>query len=124
MSEPIVEHKRKPIDFSLTLKQRRLRTVTAVIVVAVIVMIAVGMIHPFFHPSLAQNASEVARKAFKAQLLMIAFYWTVCLILGFSLSILAWLDVREIRRKIAEAQRDIWRDVADDRKRKTPDAAE
>jgi hypothetical protein len=118
------ERSRSGFEFRLTLRQRRLRVLTAVVLVTIGAMVGLGMTHPFFRSagspevrSLAREAviarrygmkprpeAERARRAAAVRIAFIGVYWSVCLLLSGLLLILAWLDVREIRRKLAEAR--------------------
>jgi hypothetical protein len=95
------------LSFTLTPRQRRLRVFTVVIVLFVIAMILFGMTHPFFRPRAPEAMTPRVRDAFRVQVLIVGFYWTACMLMATSLIVIAWLDVREIRRKIGAARRQI-----------------
>lgn len=110
-------------DFRLTARQRRLRYSAAIIIVALLLLVGTGLRHPFFRSvgsptvrDLARTAiqyeragrtpppeAERARRAVTVRLTVIAAYWTLCFSLSAVLVLLAWMDVREIRRKLMDA---------------------
>jgi hypothetical protein len=116
---------RTGFDFRLTLRQRRLRVLTGLVIVMIVGMVGFGTRHPFFRSAgspgvraLAREAviarregrepapdAERARRAAAVRVAVIGAYWCGCFALSGVLLILAWLDVREIRRKLVEAQR-------------------
>lgn len=113
-----------PFDFRLTARQRRLRTLAGVVLIAVLAMAVTGLTHPFFRSvgnvetrNLARMAylqrragrqpapeAERARRAVAVRLVIIGAYWTVCLILSAVLVVLAWMDIRELRRRFMQGQ--------------------
>ncbi len=117
-------------EFRLTMRQRRLRVLTMFVILLIGAMVAVGVRHPFFRSAgspgvraLAREAvmarrsgrpatakAERARRAAAVRVAFIGAYWSLCFMLSGSLLILAWLDVREIRRGLMEAQRAVMRD--------------
>jgi hypothetical protein len=99
------------LQFSLSPQQRRLRTVTAVVLVVILLMIVFGMTSPFFHPARPAVLTPRLQKALTVRILFIGSYWIVCTLLACSLIVLAWLDLREVRRKLSEARRDMWKDI-------------
>ncbi|NUQ71054.1 MAG: hypothetical protein HUU17_09565 [Chthonomonadales bacterium] len=108
------------LDFRLTHRQRRLRTLTAVILLTIGAMVVFGLSHPFFRSSgdtqirrLAREAvllrhaggtpdaaGDRARRVVAVRLTLIALYWSVCFCLTALLVVLAWLDAREVRRRL------------------------
>jgi len=108
----IQESNPSPDPLALTPRQRRLRVLTILILAAVIAMIFVGMTHPFFRPG-PRPAVMTPRleKAIQVKVLTIGFYWISCTLLTTSLFVLAWLDLREVRRKLLYARRDMWKDI-------------
>lgn len=112
------------LDFRLTLRQRRLRVVTAVVLLLVVGMVGLGLNHPFFRSAgdpevrgLARQAvfartanqtpseeAERARRAIVVRIATIGAYWSLCFALSVVLLVLAWLDVREVRRKLLDAR--------------------
>jgi hypothetical protein len=98
--------------FDLTLRQRRLRMMTGIVLTIIAAMFFVGMTHPFFRPIHPAVLTEAVRRAIKVKALVIFLYWTACLLLTAALMVFALLDVREIRKKIAIARRDYWADIA------------
>jgi hypothetical protein len=106
------------------MRQRRLRVLTALVLALIVVMVTFGLSHPFFRSvggagvrALARQAvvarrvgtpvarsAERARRAVAVRLAFIGAYWSVCFMLSGVLLVLAWLDVREIRRKLLAAR--------------------
>ncbi|MBM3494872.1 MAG: hypothetical protein FJX72_11235 [Armatimonadetes bacterium] len=127
MSEP--RRERQGFDFRLTLRQRRLRVLTAFVVLLILGMVGFGVRHPFFRSAgepevralarqavvarrMGQTPSSEAERARRAAAVRIAFigaYWSGCFLLSGALLVLAWLDAREIRRKLVDAQRTLAR---------------
>lgn len=113
MSESPSPSSSPPERFELTLRQRRLRMLTTIILLVIFVMILIGATQPFFHFAPPPHMTPKVRKAMAVKAMIVLSYWTVCFILAACLPIIAWLDVREVRLKMAVARRDIWREVAD-----------
>jgi membrane protein implicated in regulation of membrane protease activity len=90
--------------FTLTQRQKRLRVFTGILLITVLAMVAAGMLHPFFHPARMGVLEGAARKALRAQLLLIAAWWSAVLIGAFLTAVLAWLDYKEVRRQALKAQ--------------------
>lgn len=127
-------------EFRLTARQRRLRVLTAVVILMIGAMVATGVTHPFFRSAgseevraLARQAvvarragrpappeAERARRAAAVRVAFIGAYWSACFVLSGALLILAWLDVREIRRKLLEAQRALSREDTGKRPASSP----
>lgn len=101
------------IAFGLSPRQKRLRTITLIIIGFILVMLAISVFHPFFHPVRPPHMTERVRKALAAQGLMILGYYTVIFALAISLVLMAWLYVREVRLQLLMAQRDIWKEIVD-----------
>ena len=101
----------KPDILALTPRQRRLRVLTFVILAAVHIMLEVGLTHPFFRPTRPPVMTEQIKKAIQVKILMVGFYWISCALLTTTLFILAWLDLREVRKKLLLARRDMWKDI-------------
>ena len=101
----------KPDILALTPRQRRLRVLTFVILAAVLIMLVVGLTHPFFRPTRPPVMTEQIKKAIQVKILMVGFYWISCALLTTTLFILAWLDLREVRKKLLLARRDMWKDI-------------
>ncbi len=101
------------IDFSLTPRQRRYRAATAVLLVIIIAMIVYGRTSPFFRVGSHRVLTPLAVKALKAKAIFLFGYWSVCLILAFFLVLIAWLEIREIRRKANAVRRDFAREIAE-----------
>ena len=110
-----------PDPLALTPRQRRLRVVTVIILAAVILMIAVGLIHPFFRPTRPEVLTDQIRRAIQAKVLIVGLYWISCALLTSSLFILAWLDLREVRRKLLLARRDMWKDILEQHRERRSD---
>ena len=108
-----------PLSFGLTPRQVRLRGITLALLIFIGGMILLGTSHPFFHRSHGLLVTEAARKAYALKLIFIFGYWSICLSLVFSLVIVAWLDLREVRRKALLAQRHIIQEIAN-RKHREP----
>ncbi len=106
---------------ALTPRQRRLRVLTILILAAVIAMIFVGMTHPFFRPLRPAVMTPQLEKAIKVKILTIGFYWISCTLLTTSLFIFAWLDLREVRRKLLYARRDMWKDILEQHRERRGD---
>jgi hypothetical protein len=99
-----------PDPLALTPRRRRLRVLTVLVLLAVIAMVLYGTRDPFFAlPSGPVVAA--ARHAVAVRALIILLYWTFCMFLGLSLVVLAWLDLREIRRALMAARRSTWRET-------------
>ena len=111
----------RPDPLRLTPRQRRLRVLTLIILATVILMIAVGLIHPFFHPSRPTVMTPHIRRAIQAKILIVGFYWITCALLTTSLFLLAWLDLREVRRKLLLARRDMWKDILEQHRERRAD---
>ena len=101
-----------PLDLPLTLAQRRHRQITLVLLVVIMVMIVVGLRHPFFDLRIHATMTPLVRKALAAKGIVIMGYWTVCILLALGMILIAWLEFREIQRKLLMARRDVFRDLA------------
>ena len=101
----------RPDILTLTPRQRRLRVLTFVILAAVLTMLVIGLTHPFFRPTRPPVMTEQIKRAIQAKVLIVGFYWISCALLTTSLFILAWLDLREVRKKLLFARRDMWKDI-------------
>lgn len=110
--------------FALTPRQRRLRVVTLLLLAAIAMMIIFAMTHPFFRIEPPPTITPTVRKALAVKGLMILGYWTVCLALTMGLILMAWLDLREIRRKIVMAQHDIWKDIIEQSRKRRDKSSE
>jgi hypothetical protein len=99
--------------FELTPRQRRLRTLTVILLAVILVMLTVAIFHPFFHPTAPQVLTERVRRAIAIQGIFILSYIAVIFTLAVGLIIIAWLYTREIRLQLLMAQRDIWKDIVD-----------
>ncbi len=105
--------------FALTARQRRLRWLTAVVVIVIVLMIVYAAHSPLFRPTHPEVLTPALKKAIKAKILFVGFYWIVCFLLVALLPLLAWLDVRETVRKVAVARRDYWREIAERSRRRS-----
>ena len=114
-----------PDPLALTPRQRRLRVLTILILAAVIGMIFVGLTHPFFRPGPPPAVmTPQIKKAIQVKVLTIGFYWISCTLLTTSLFVLAWLDLREVRRKLLYARRDMWKDILEQHRERRADRSE
>lgn len=119
-----------PARFPLTIRQRRLRYLTAIVLVIIALMIVFGAFHPAFrmtppsaltdplHPIPAPQVN-VIRHAFAVKLLFIGAYWAACIVLTLLLPVFAWFYTQDIQMQELMARRDIWRgerDTADNRR--------
>lgn len=98
-------------SFDLTPKQRRLRRITTALLLFIAAQVAVGVLHPFFRPVRPLQLTPTVERALMVKILFIFGYWTVCLLLVMCLVLVAWMDLREVRRKFLVARRDIWKDI-------------
>ena len=94
---------------------------TVLVLAAVIAMIFVGVTHPFFRPIRPAVMTPQLERAIKVKILTIGFYWITCTLLTTSLFILAWLDLREVRRKLLYARRDMWKDILEQHQERRAD---
>ena len=112
-----------PRRFPLTPRQRRLRYMTVIVLGLIALMIAFGVLHPFFRMtppvaltdgSLHAGSPELRalRRAFAAKLLLIGLYWGSVVLLTLLLPVFAWLYTREIHLQELMARRDIWHEVS------------
>lgn len=122
---------------ALTPRQRRLRVITAVLLVLIVGMVGTGILHPFFRSLASPEVLEKVRqeriaarqarqsglppsplsaqsRAVTVKLIFLYFYWTVCFLLALSLIIVAWLDLREVRRKLLAARRTLWKETVEE----------
>lgn len=100
------------IQFALTPRQRRIRVVAGVILVAILAMLVLWRVNPFFHPHLRMPGSLTAVRAYKVQVILIGFYVITILLMTTSLLLLAWMDLRESLRRASEARVGYWQTVA------------
>src|SRR3989442_13126003 len=76
------ESSNPPADrFSLSPRQRRLRVITLLILVGVILMIVVGLTHPFFRPVRPAVLTPRIARALKVKILIIGLSWISCSLL-------------------------------------------
>ncbi len=106
------ETEQKQDVLALSVRQKQLRLMTGIILIILLIMVAIGLFHPFFHPIIPKSLPIEARKLMKVRLALIFFYWSVCLMMPVFLIALAYLDVREVRLKLLMAKRDIFIDLA------------
>lgn len=106
------EQSSTPLELPLTQAQRRHRLVTLFLLVVIVVMIVIGLKHPFFDLRIHGPMTPAVRKALAAKGVMIMGYWTVCFLLALGMVVVAWLEFREIQRNLILARRDVWREIA------------
>lgn len=122
---------------ALTPRQRRLRVITALLLILIVGMVGTGILHPFFRSLAPPEALEKVRqermaeqqarqsgvppppmspqrRAVTVKLIFLYFYWTLCFLLALSLVVVAWLDLREVRRKLLTARRDLWKETVEE----------
>ena len=99
--------------FDTTPRQKRLRTLTTIIIVVIVAMIVFALNHPFFRPKPPAEMTESVRKAIAVQGMFILGYMAIVFALAISLLVIAWLYVREIRLQLLIAKRDIWQQIAE-----------
>jgi hypothetical protein len=97
----------------LTPRQRRLRRIVVILLVAIGVLCAFGVLHPFFRLRHSGPLTETVRKALAVKGIFILSYWSIVFLLAVVLILVAWLDIREIRAKLAREQVDILRRMAE-----------
>ncbi|MGC8667611.1 MAG: hypothetical protein ACP5VE_05805 [Chthonomonadales bacterium] len=100
------------VRFRLTPRQRRLRWISAIILVVVAGMIVFGATSPLFHPIHPAVLTPLVRRQIKVRILFVGFYWIVCSLLASLLFLLAWLDIREVQRTLYAARKEVWQDAA------------
>ncbi len=100
-----------PPSFGLSPRQRRLRVTTAILLGAVASMIAFASFHPFFRFHHVAPVTKQIKNAIALKALLILGYWTVCFGLVLAMLVVAWLDIREVRQRLAQAERDILRNI-------------
>lgn len=98
---------------AMTPARLRLRVMTAIVLVVVIAMMFYGTHAPFLRLPHTFPATGVARRAMAVRALMVLTYWTTCIFLGLSLFVVAWLDLRALRRGLMEARMAVWRETMD-----------
>jgi hypothetical protein len=98
-------------SFELTPRQKRLRRITAALLLFIAAQVAIGVLHPFFRPVRPLQLTPTIERALKVKIIFIFGYWTLCLLLVMCLVLVAWMDLREVRRKFLVARRDIWKDI-------------
>ena len=112
---------RSSARFVPSLRQRRLRMGALAILLTVLGMVAFGMANPFFRVVASPTVRELAREGIRkhragadltpaerrardvvrTKLIAIYGYWTVCFLLTSGAVLLAWLDIREVQRRLA-----------------------
>ena len=114
------------LDLPLSPRSRRLRTVGALLMLAILGMIAFGWF--YFQPKLSHAVHanshivhdlryppilrEHARKVALTQLMFGIYYWAFCFLLVLGLLFVAWLDIVETRVRALLARRDMVRQIA------------
>lgn len=130
----------------ITAQSRRLRTIGAVLLVAVALMALYGSLvlmprinrsvevrraaqarlekngaAPAGTPGIAAPAETPAlaraQKAEKLQVATVFAYWGVCALLVIATLFVAWLDLREISRSYVQQRRQLWMQTANDMSR-------
>ena len=109
--------------FQLTLRQKRLRSITLLVIGVIFVMLAFAWFHPFFHPIGPVVLTERARRALAVQGLFILGYYAIVFLLALFLVVIAWLYARDVRVQLLMAQRDIWKEMVDRRESLRKDEA-
>jgi len=123
---------------ALTPRQKRLRVATALLLGLIVVMVGMGIMHPFFRSVAAPDVIERVRREIQAErmagsapkpysperravivkLIVLYSYWTLCFLMALSLVVVAWLDLREVRRKLLMARRDMWKETVEEMHRR------
>lgn len=93
--------------FRLSPLQRRLRVITAILLAVVSAMVVFSMVHPFFRFRHPVHLTPEVRHAIAVHALLVLAYWTVCFCLVLAMLVVAWLDIREVRRQLAQRRLDI-----------------
>ena len=114
MSTGLNDTETKADVFALSPRQKQLRLLTAVTLTVLIIMITVGIFHPFFHPEIPKSLTPELRKFMKVRLLLIYCYWTACLLAPLFLVVLAYLDMREVKIKSIIAKSEMIQEMAAD----------
>lgn len=124
---------RSSARFVPSLRQKRLRMAALAILLVVLGMVGFGTVHPFFRivasPSVTELAREGIRKhregapltpaerrardAVRTKLIAVYGYWTVCFVLTGGAVLIAWLDIREVQRRLAEEHIAAMRELAE-----------
>ena len=111
----------------LTPRQQRLRRIVVIILFAIAALSAFGLLHPFFRLTHQGPLTKTVRRALAVKGVLILGYWSIVFLLALALIIIAWLDIGEIRKKLAHERADILRRMAEqsrsERKRKRPKGA-
>ena len=96
----------------LTPRSRRLRTIGAVLLLAIIVMAAIGAIWvgPLVHhvPAAALASPAARKRKLLADIAILYSWWGIVTGLVLLLLIVAWLDVREVARSYVEHRQSLW----------------
>lgn len=97
-------------------RSRRLRTTGLVLLVAVLAMVAYGVLvlmphHGGAHvaPAGSSPADLAARRALLTRVLFLYAYWSTCAVLLLGLLVVAWLDFREVARSYAAERAALWK---------------
>lgn len=93
-------------------RQLRIRWIAVTLLLIAGAMVAFGLLHPLFqvHP---RAVDEAMRRRVALRAIFILGYWSVCFILANFVVLMAWLDVRETRRRFSAARRRAWRETLD-----------
>ncbi len=108
------------INFQIPPRQKRLRVLMGVLLLASIVMIILGLTLPIFRIPPVDTIPMEMRHAYLRRVLLILSWWAICMIITFSIFFLAWFDLKSVQIRMRMAQRDFWRKVASENK-ESPD---
>ncbi len=100
-------------------RSRRLRTVSAVLLLVVVVMAIYGVarlmpalisnVHRNAHNAMGNSAAALhMHHVLVVQTLAAAFYWLICVIMLVFMLLFAWLDIRETRSKFADERKQLF----------------
>ncbi|MDE2126705.1 MAG: hypothetical protein KGJ62_08955 [Armatimonadetes bacterium] len=96
----------------LTPRSRRLRTIGAVLLGAIIVLAAIGAIYvgPLVHhvPAAVLASPAARKKKLLGDVAILYSWWGLVTGLVILLLIVAWLDVREVARSYMEHRQSLW----------------
>jgi hypothetical protein len=101
----------------LTPRQRRLRRIVVILLIAIFALCANGVLHPFFRLRHRGPLTDTVRKALAVKGVFILSYWSIVFLLAVGLIFVAWLDIREIRAKLAQERANILRRMAEQSRR-------
>jgi|GEM_PF-2749758 hypothetical protein len=107
------------INFQIPSRQKRLRALMGILLLTTIVMIILGLTLPIFHIPPADTIPMEMRHAYLRKVILILSWWALCMIITFSIFLLAWFDLKSVQIRMRMAQRDFWRKVASENKEST-----